>query len=188
LNESKKTDEQLAQKSLTDKETFAHLVERYEAKLLRYIQRLTALPQNHAEDILQEVFIKIYRNLNNFDPKLKFSSWAYRITHNETINQIKKIKRQTDLPLETDSEDEQSLIEILESETDIQHEAIQKEKAAEVRKILNKLPIKYRDVLVLYYLEQKDYAEISDILRKPAGTIATLLHRAKSKFKSLYNE
>ncbi|MFC1810589.1 RNA polymerase sigma factor [Patescibacteria group bacterium] len=184
----KQTDEELAQKSLTDKETFAHLVEKYEAKLLRYIQRLTALPQNHAEDILQEIFIKIYRNLNNFDPKLKFSSWAYRIAHNETINQIKKIKRSNALPLETDDEDEQNLIEILESETDIKQEAIQKETAAQVRMTLNRLPQKYRDVLVLYYLEQKDYNEISDILRKPAGTIATLLHRAKSKFKSLYHE
>lgn len=182
------TDEQLAQKSLQNEEAFAELVERFEAKLLRYIQRLTALPQNHAEDILQEVFIKIYKNLNSFNPKLKFSSWAYRITHNETINQIKKIRRQNDLPLETENEDEQSLINILESETDIKEEAIQKETAAAVRKILNKLPIKYRDVLILYYLEQKDYAEISDILRKPQGTIATLLHRAKSKFKSLYNE
>ena len=70
----------------------------------------------------------------------------------------------------------------------IKEETIQKETAAEVRNILNKLPIKYRDVLVLYYLEQKDYNEISDIIRKPSGTVATLLHRAKSKFKTLYNE
>jgi len=182
------SDEKLALQSLKNEEAFAQLVERFEAKLLRYIQRLTALPQNHAEDILQEVFIKIYKNLNSFNPKLKFSSWAYRITHNETINQIKKIKRNTDLPLETDNEDEQNLLNILESDTNIKEETIQKETAAEVRNILNKLPIKYRDVLVLYYLEQKDYNEISDIIRKPSGTVATLLHRAKSKFKTLYNE
>lgn len=182
------SDEQLAIKSLTNDEAFGELVERYETKLLRYIQRLTTLSKNHAEDILQEVFIKIYKNLNNFNAKLKFSSWAYRITHNETINQIKKIKRQNDLPLETENEDEENLINILESETNIEEEAIQKETGAAVRKTLNKLPIKYREVLVLYYLEHKDYNEISDILRKPQGTIATLLRRAKSKFKSLYNE
>lgn len=184
----KTADEQLAANSLNNEQAFAELVERYEARLLRYIQRLTALPKNRAEDILQEVFIKIYKNLNSFNPKLKFSSWAYRIAHNETINQIKKIKQQNNLPLETEDQDEQNLINILESPTDIKEEAIQKETAAAVRKILTLMPIKYRDVLVLYYLEQKDYAEISDILKKPQGTIATLLRRAKSKFKSLYNE
>ncbi len=182
------SDEKLAQKSTKNEKAFAELVERYEPKLIRYIQRLTALPQNRAEDILQEVFIKIYKNLNNFNPKLKFSSWAYRIAHNETINQIKKIKRSRDLPLESDERDEQNLLNIIQSDTNIEEETIQQETAAQVRRILDQLPIKYRDVLVLYYLEQKDYAEISDILRKPPGTVATLLHRAKSKFKTLYNE
>lgn len=180
------SDEKLAIQSLSNKETFAELVDRYEKKLLRYIQRLTGLPTNQAEDVLQEVFIKIYKNLNNFDPKLKFSSWAYRITHNESINHIKKQKN-TD-PLETDDEDTLSLIEILESETDIEKEAIQKETAAKVWAMLQKLPKKYRDVLILYYLEDQDYASISDILKKPSGTIATLLNRAKAKFKHIYHE
>lgn len=180
------SDEKLVQKSLTNKNTFAELVDRYEAKLLRYIQRLTGLPTNQAEDILQEAFIKIYRNLNNFDPKLKFSSWAYRITHNESINHVRKIKH--DLPLETDDDDTASLIEILESNANVEKETIQKETANRVRTALYKLPKKYRDVLVLFYLEDQDYAAISDILKKPSGTVATLLNRAKAKFKHIYHE
>ena len=180
------SDEKLAQKSITNQESFAELVDRYESKLLRYIQRLTGLPTNQAEDVLQEVFIKIYKNLNNFDPSLKFSSWAYRITHNESINHIKKQKNHD--PLETDDEDALNLIEILESESDTQKEAIQKETAARVWAALQKLPKKYRDVLILYYLEDQDYAAISDILKKPSGTVATLLNRAKAKFKHIYND
>lgn len=180
------SDEKLAQISLKDKEKFAELVDRFEAKLLRYIRRLTGLPTNQAEDILQESFIKIYKNLNNFDPKLKFSSWAYRITHNESINHIKKNKRVE--PLETDDDDTANLIEILESDADVQKEAIQKETALKVKAALYKLPKKYRDVLILYYLEDQDYAAISDILKKPSGTVATLLNRAKAKFKSIYHE
>lgn len=180
------SDEKLVQKSLTNKNTFAELVDRYEAKLLRYIKRLTGLPTNQAEDILQEAFIKIYKNLNNFDQKLKFSSWAYRITHNETINYIKKQKSTT--PLETDDEDATSLIEILKSDADVEKETIQKETANRVKTTLYKLPKKYRDVLILFYLEDQDYAAISDILKKPSGTVATLLNRAKAKFKSIYHE
>lgn len=180
------SDEKLVQVSLANKEKFAELVERYEVKFLRYIRRLTGLSLNQSEDVLQEIFIKIYKNLNNFDSKLKFSSWAYRIAHNEAINHAKKIKQT--LPLETDDEETANLIEILESSTNIKAEAIQKEIALNVRETLYKLPKKYRDVLILHYLEELDYTEISDILKKPMGTVATLLRRAKDKFKSLYNE
>lgn len=179
------TDEQLALESLKDQNKFAILVERYEQKLLRYIKRITGQFNDQAEDILQEAFIKIYRNLNSFDPSLKFSSWAYRITHNEAINHIRKIKGKETLAIETDDTETANLINILESDTNVEEEATQKELAAKIRTIIYKLPKKYRDVIILYYLEDKDYEEISDILKKPKATIGTLLSRAKAKFKQL---
>jgi RNA polymerase sigma-70 factor, ECF subfamily len=182
------SDEQLAQESLKDQNKFAILVERYEQKLLRYIKRLTGHLNDQAEDILQETFIKIYRNLNNFDPSLKFSSWAYRITHNESINHIRKIKGKETTPIETDDTETANLLNILESDTNIEEEASQKELAAKIRSTIYKLPKKYRDVIILYYLEDKDYQEISDILKKPTGTIGTLLSRAKAKFKQLVHK
>ncbi len=182
---TRKTDEQLVAASLKDKNTFAELVQRYEQKLSRYIKRLTNLNSQSVEDILQEAFIKIYKNLNNFDPTLSFSSWAYRITHNETLNYIRKHKNRNTTPLETDNKDLANLIDILESDTNIEAEVAQKEIAKKVRLLIKKLPKKYRDVIILYYLEEKEYSEISDILKKPMGTIATLLNRAKSKFKTL---
>ena len=180
-----KTDEQLATESLKDKNKFAVLVDRYEQKLMRYIRRLTGLQTEHAQDILQETFIKIYRNLNNFDPNLKFSSWAYRIAHNESLNHYKKYKKEKTIPIETEDTDTANLINILESDTNITEEMVQKETAQKIRAILKELPKKYRDVIILYYLEEKEYSEISDILKKPMGTVATLLNRAKAKFKAL---
>ncbi|MFH1582108.1 MAG: sigma-70 family RNA polymerase sigma factor [Pseudomonadota bacterium] len=85
-------DEQLVQLSLKDQGCFYYLMKRYEIKILRYIKRLTTASQEEAEDIIQEVFIKVYRNLNGFNQKLKFSSWIYRIAHNEIINQYRKTK------------------------------------------------------------------------------------------------
>ena len=182
---SQQTDEQLAVASLKDKNKFEELVNRYEKKLSRYIRRLTNLNIQAVEDILQEAFIKIYKNLNNFDPTLSFSSWAYRIAHNEALNYIRKHRNKECAPLENEDEDVASLIDILESDTNIEAEAAQKEIGEKVRTAINKMPKKYRDVIILYYLEEKDYAEISDILKKPMGTVATLLNRAKSKFKIL---
>lgn len=160
-------------------------MERYEQKLLRYIKRLTGLQKESAEDILQEVFIKIFKNLNSFDQDLSFSSWAYRIAHNEAINHVRKYKGKEPIALENDDEDAASLINILESDSDVEAEVLQKETALKVRETLKQLPKKYRDVIILYYLEEKDYTEISDILKKPMGTVATLLSRAKKKFKEL---
>jgi RNA polymerase sigma-70 factor (ECF subfamily) len=178
-------DADLVLQTLKDKDNFALLIERYEKKLFRYIKRFTGLSNECSEDVLQEVFIKIYKNLNNYDPDLSFSSWAYRITHNEAINYLRKNKGNETIAIETDDPDVVNLIDILEDDTDIHKETEQKELAEKVHKLLYRLPAKYRDVMVLYYLEEKNYSEISDILKKPMGTVATLLNRAKSKFRKI---
>src|SRR5665647_2704997 len=79
------TDEEIVRRTLLDKEAFALLIERYEAKLMRYCERLGVGLREDREDILQNAFVKAYKNLNSFDPTLAFSSWMYRIVHNETM-------------------------------------------------------------------------------------------------------
>ena len=180
-----KTDAELVALTLKDQEVFLHLVNRYENRLFRYIRRFTGVSIECAEDILQEVFIKIYRNLNDFDPDLSFSSWVYRITHNEAINHLKKANNQITVPLETDDKDSLDLINILESETNIPKELDKKELQKKVQKVVSMLSPDFRDVLILRYLEEKDYKEISDILKKPMGTVATLINRAKAQFKQI---
>ena len=91
-NCQEKTDEELVILTLADQEYFLYLMKRYEQKLLAYIKRITSISHEEAEDVLQETFIKTYLNLNNFDPDLKFSSWIYRIAHNEVINNFRKSK------------------------------------------------------------------------------------------------
>jgi RNA polymerase sigma-70 factor (ECF subfamily) len=180
-----KSDAKLVVLALKKQDAFEELVSRYEKRLFRYIRRFAGLSDQCAEDILQEVFIKIYRNLNNFDPDLKFSSWAYRITHNETINHIRKNKHNHTIALETDDEDAANLIDFLSSEDDIPKEISKKELQKEVREILDRLSPDYKDVLILRFLEDLEYSEISDILKKPMGTVATLINRAKAQFKTL---
>ncbi len=179
-----KSDEELVQLSIADVDAFYFLIKRYEPKILRYIRRMTGSKPDKAEDILQEIFLKVYRNLNSFDPTLKFSSWVYRIAHNEMINQYRKDK-QTSGTVSLDDTDEIDLSAKLIYDEDIHKTYVYGETAEAVKKALQSLPVKYRDVLILRYFEDKDYNEISDILRKPPGTIATLLNRAKSKFKKI---
>ena len=180
---SYKTDEELVILILEDQDVFYYLIKRYEKKLLNYVLRISNTSHENAEDILQEVFIKIYRNLNGFDTDLKFSSWAYRITHNETMSHFRK--KQSKLKITSiDDNENNNLINLLKSSLDVKKDFSSKEVSEKVRNTINLLPSKYSEILVLRYLEEKDYQEISDILQIPMGTVATLVSRAKTKFKT----
>lgn len=174
-----KTDEELVKLALENQDYFGCIMERYEKKLLAYIIRISGFSKEDGEDILQEVFIKSYVNLNSFDDKLKFSSWIYRITHNEVINNYRKKKARPQSVMDLDDEFLNNLASDLKTDGHIDIQYLRDN----MKKVLDKIEPKYREVLILRFWEDKDYSEISDILKKPMGTVATLLSRAKSNFQ-----
>lgn len=174
--EANLSDEDLVKLTLLDQENFLYLVNRYEKKLLRFIQRISGLSTDDAQDLLQEVFIKLYQNLNDFDQDLKFSSWAYRITRNQVISNYRKSKSRPQLSLfELDLESSEQLV----SDFDINHDIDQDILKQKINKALLSIDAKYKEVIILKYLEDKSYEEISDIIKKPMNTIGTLLRRGK---------
>ena len=174
------SDEEIASLVADNQSYFVWLIKRYEIKLKAYILRITNIDMDEADDILQDVFIKVYENINDFDPQLKFSSWIYRIAHNTVIsNHRKKQVRPEGNMVEVD---DRSLNNIA-GEINITKEMDQKLLRQNLNMFLDRLDPKYRDVLVLKYFEEKDYHEISDILKKPMGTIATLINRAKKQLR-----
>ena len=181
LNYDELPDEQLVQFALEKEDHFYHLTRRYEPKLLRFIGRTTNVTHEEAEDILQEIFLKVYLNLNGFDATLKFSSWIYRIARNEIINQYHKRKSSSHI-VNINENDAANILPELTGQACAHDEFITKENIRLINKALEKLPEKYREVLVLRFLEDKSYEEISDILQKPGGTVAARLNRAKAKF------
>lgn len=179
------TDEQLVQLTLAEPENFAYLIDRYQGKLANYIRKITSLSPEGVEDVLQDVFIKIYRNLNSFDQDLKFSSWAYRIAHNQVISDHRKIKaRPQTVTLEVEDDFLANLASDLDARQDLDLSYLREN----IKKVLDSMDLKYKEVLVLKFLEDKDYQEISDILQKPVGTVGTLISRAKKQFKKKVQE
>jgi RNA polymerase sigma-70 factor (ECF subfamily) len=175
-----KTDEELVALILENQNNFAYIIEKYKFKLSTYIKRISGLNDDDVEDVLQDVFIKTYQNLHNFDQDLKFSSWIYRIAHNQTISNFRKLKsRGENVSIKIDEE----LINKLASDLDIENEANIKILNQKINIVLISLDEKYREILVLKFFEEKDYQEISDIIKKPMGTVASLLSRAKKEFK-----
>ena len=175
-----KSDEELVLATLKDKESYRFLMQRYEEKLLRYIMRLIRVAKEDAEDILQSAFIKAYINLNDFDQRLKFSSWMYRIVHNEAITHLRRLKsRPKTFALEVN----EIILEKLRADLDIEKDVDKNYLKKDIKEIIDSIDKKFKDVIVLRYMEDKDYKEISDILKKPMGTVAILLKRAKEKIK-----
>ncbi len=175
---TKPTDEQLVELSLQNRDNFGALMARYEQKFINYIRRLSGANSQNAEDILQEAFIKIYLHLNDFDPALKFSSWGYRIVRNETFNHGRKNKDSTVLIDDELSEKIADAFDLTQNVDD----KIFKEK---LNAALLALDNKYREPLELFLLEEKSYEEISDILRRPVGTVGALISRGKQKLQNI---
>jgi len=170
-----KSDEQLVSESLKNSEYYLCLIKRFESKLRNYIMKISNLNIQDAEDILQEIFIKTYRNLNDFDCTYKFSNWIYRIAHNTTISLYRK-KKNSDLEL---SWEKNELENILQTTLKLEEKHYNQSSYENILKIIEQLPIKYKEVLILKFIDGKDYKAISDILHKPMGTVATLINRAK---------
>ena len=176
----KTSDEELVKLSLADQNNFLYLVDRYKGPLLGYIRRLTNINQEDAEDILQEIFIKVYLNLNGFNNDLKFSSWIYRIAHNQVISNHRKLKAR---PEGYKVNIDETVTRNLAADINIEDQADLGILKNNIFKILNKLDKKYREVLILKFLEEKNYKEISDIIKKPAGTVASTINKAKKEFR-----
>jgi RNA polymerase sigma-70 factor, ECF subfamily len=172
-----KNDLQLVSLSLKNQEYYYCLMKRYEIPLMNYVRKLSGMSQSDVEDVLQEVFILAYQNLNDYDRQFKFSSWIYRIAHNQTVSMLrKKTKNYQDI-----SWDEYDLDQLVQSDFDLEQSLFQKIDHRNLLQSIDTLPLKYKEVLLLKFIEEKDYQEISDILRKPMGTIGTLINRAKKK-------
>ncbi len=165
-----------------DVELFGVLIERFEQKMMRYARKFL-FGYEDAEDMVQIIFLKAFTNIKSFDTGRSFSSWIYRIAHNEFINAIKKKKRE---PLSLFSFDSVFPHPAAKEETD--KNIKQKETIEEIEKYLGKLEPKYREPLVLFYIEELSYKEISDIMKIPTATVGVRIRRAKQKIKDIHNK
>lgn len=179
-NESDETIARAVQKG--DIEAFGALVERYENKMKRYANRFL-FEREDVKDVIQDVFIKAYENIQSFDASRRFSPWLYRIAHNEFINAIRK-KKKDPLPFF----DPDTLFPHPITEETLDDEVHRKDIKAMLETWLSNVDPKYREVLILYYFEELDYAEIAEILRVPISTVGVRLLRGKAALKKIHDK
>ncbi len=183
MDQNQKTDEDLAKMAQNgDAESFGELVVRFEKKLNRYAKRFL-FDYSQAEDLVQEVFLKAYTNIQSFDTGRSFNAWIYRIAHNLFINEIKK-KGKEPLPFF----DPDTLFPHPVDKHKADDEVKENELRSMMEKCLKDLSPKYREVMVLYFYEDLDYQKISDVLQIPVSTVGVRLNRAKKELKDIYNK
>jgi len=176
-------DEELAKKVQKGEiDAFETLVERYENKIKRYGRKFLFGYQD-IEDSAQQVFVKAYINIQSFDASRKFSSWLYRIAHNEFVNAIKR-KRRESVPFFNPD-----VIFPHPISKDRPDDFFEKQETKEMlKKSLSKMKPNFREVIILYYFEDLSYQEISDILHIPISTVGVRLIRAKKILKRIYGK
>lgn len=128
-----------------------------------------------ASDIVQEVFLRAFKNLNTFDTSRALYPWLYRITKNLCINAVQRASRR-DMTLPPE--------EIIAGKgRDPEAEAVRNEEAAQLQKAIALLPEKHREIIRLKHFQECSYAEIAEILDIPIGTVMSRLYAARGKLK-----
>lgn len=166
---------------------FQELVERYQGRLLNFIYR-TIGDRERAEDLVQEVFIRVYRHIHRFDTTKKFSTWIYTIASNLAKNELRNRSRNPLILFQTISssrtEDERPLE--FEDYTSRPDDLFQKRHLrAIVEETVAQLPEHHRQVFVLREIEGKSYEEIAEITDCNLGTVKSRLNRARNAFAAI---
>jgi RNA polymerase sigma-70 factor, ECF subfamily len=170
-----------------DERAFTELVERYQTRLLNFIYR-TIGDRERAEDLVQEVFIRVYRHLHRFDRSKKFSTWVYTIASNLAKNELRNRSRNPLVLFQTVTknwEDQDRPLQY-EDPTSRPDDLYRKRHLREiVERTVAQLPEHHRNVFVLRELEGKSYEEIAEITDCNLGTVKSRLNRARNSFAEI---
>lgn len=162
-----------------DQRAFAEIVSNYKDKLFHLAFRMTGNRQE-AEDVVQDTFLRVFKNLDRYDENQKFSTWIYRIATNLCIDRLRK-RRQV-FSLDAESSDHEGLdgYAMLPSDDRTpESELLLSETQRLLHQAMDTLPVKYKSVMVLRYIQDLSLQEISDVLDLPVTTVKTRVHRGR---------
>jgi RNA polymerase sigma factor (sigma-70 family) len=162
-----------------DNRAYRKLMDKYHDAIYSFIFRMVH-DREQVEDLTQEAFIKAFGSLKNFNEEFAFSTWLYKIATNNCIDYIRKRKLQMysiDKPVE--SHDSEYTFELPDDSYEADREVIADQRTVLLREAIDRLPEKYRRVILLRHTEEKSYEEIARMLKLPIGTVKAHIFRAR---------
>jgi RNA polymerase sigma-70 factor (ECF subfamily) len=166
-----------------DEASFELLLHRYRSPLVNFLYRMVR-NREQAEDLAQEVFIRVYRARAEYVPSAKFTTWLFRIATNLALNSLRdnryqKLEDSIDAPARIDSEDgDDRPLDVAEQHPNIEQHLVEEARVKMIRHAIDKLPEKQRAAVLLHKYEELDYAEIAKILSCSESALKSLLFRA----------
>src|ERR1700734_1857429 len=166
-----------------DDESFALLLHRYRSPLVNFLYRMVR-NREQAEDLAQEVFIRVYRAREEYVPSAKFTTWLFRIATNLALNSVRDTRHQRmelslDAPITTDSEDgDEKTLDVADKHPDIEHLLVEEARKKMIRPPIDKLPEKQRAAVLVHKYQEVDYNEIAKIMDCSESALKSLLFRA----------
>ena len=157
-----------------NKQAYAFIINKYKNQLYGTILRMTKNPQD-AQDLVQEAFIKVYNQLGKFDGNGSFSSWMYRVAMNHCMDEFRKKRYQ----MKQVKVNEEKVIN--PNHPDIIF--LKKKKSRQLERLIATLPEDERMIILLRYVNELSYDEISELVEIPLSQVRNKLHRAKKKMR-----
>lgn len=162
-----------------DQKAFERLRQKYSEPLRHFLARIVK-QHEEIDDLVQEAFIKAFTSIAQYDEEYAFSTWLFKIAANNAIDFLRKKKLHTfsmNAPLET--EEDEYTFEVADRDPIPDQQLIARQRASIVREAIEALPPKYRKVILLRHVEEKEYAEIAKELKLPLGTVKAHIFRAR---------
>jgi RNA polymerase sigma-70 factor (ECF subfamily) len=166
-----------------DEQSFELLLQRYRTPLVNFLYRMVRA-REEAEDLAQEVFLRVYRARKDYVPSAKFTTWLFRIATNLALNSVRDNRYQRmevslDAPVTVDAEDgDEKPLDIAEKHPNIEQYLVEEARKKMIRHAIDKLPEKQRAAVLLHKYQELDYGDIAKILECSESALKSLLFRA----------
>jgi RNA polymerase sigma-70 factor, ECF subfamily len=173
-----------------DESAFAYLVQKYRRPMVGFMYRLCHNPST-AEELAQEVFLRVYRSRISYEPSAKFTTWLYRIATNLAVNHARDTRHErpeNTVRLDEPDQETGTTPDLADDSLSAEEQILKRERLAAIRKVVNALPERQRVAVIMHKYQQMDYREIAGVLKLSESATKSLLFRAYETLREQLKE
>ena len=173
-----------------DESAFAFLVQKYRRPMVGFLYRMCHNPST-AEELAQEVFLRVYRSRETYEATAKFTTWLYRIATNLAVNYARDTRHERpELTVRLDEPDQDTgtTPDLADESLSVEDEMVRRERLAAIRSKVNALPERQRVAVIMHKYQQMDYRQIADVLKLSESATKSLLFRAYETLREQLKE
>jgi RNA polymerase sigma-70 factor, ECF subfamily len=173
-----------------DQSAFEYLVQKYRRPMVSFMYRM-ARNSAVAEDLAQEVFLRVYRSRETYEASAKFSTWLYRIATNLAVNHARDTRHErpeVQVSLDEPDDDTGTTLELPDGALNAEQQMVRRERLLAIRQKIEALPEQQRLAVIMHKYQQMDYKQIADVLKKSESATKSLLFRAYETLREQLKE